>query len=62
MSKQVKAIANGFKGGKRVREGTIFRVADNAKAKWYIPYGDSKEPVTPKEEKEQKQDVNELMM
>jgi hypothetical protein len=62
VSKRVKAVAIGFKNGRRVKEGAIFFVDEKAKAKWYIDYPESLGQGAPKEEKGQKTDVNELMM
>lgn len=60
MSKRVKAIGMGFKGGRRIREGTIFYVEDHEKSKWFIDYPEKFDG--PKAEPEDKKDVADLMM
>lgn len=45
MAKQAIAKSTGFYGGKRIRKGQAFTVADNAKGKWFTVEGADAEPV-----------------
>jgi hypothetical protein len=39
---KVKAITQGFYGGKRFRAGDVFEVSDKAKSSWFDPVTDAK--------------------
>lgn len=43
---QVRALQAGFFGGARRRQGDVFDVPDDAKAKWFAPVGETKAPAT----------------
>lgn len=38
---KVKAIATGFYGGARYREGAVFEVKNGDKAKWFVPVNEA---------------------
>lgn len=49
----------GFKGGRRIREGTVFFVENHEKSKWFIDYPETEAPTTDKSDK--KADINDLI-